>query len=204
MVTTSERASRSKLEAMLQNLYTKTTQVILQARVPITSSKENKWFCLNTPHLSKVQSELRQLHCAIPQALDGATLPPLVILITLPLHLLSLDERRHLLGNTTPPRGKTTLVIEAWTVTLKSAPFAKMDLPRFYKHAIAFFRSLYSLVRLLPAYHWLTTTTRPLAYRMGLADLYHEHEIPMASPTPPHATRPSYQSHALAMTTPIG
>ncbi|KAJ1923653.1 autophagy protein 13 [Tieghemiomyces parasiticus] len=89
------------------------------------------------------------------------------------------------LGSTS--QGYTTVLLESWQLQLgHMPPYPAPDLPVVYKKAVVFFRGLFSLVRLLPAYRLSqrlhsgdgsATPLLRLGYRFGTEPAHLGHEI---------------------------
>ena len=137
--------SIGKAEQLLQNIYSKTANIIVNGRTPCTSKKLNKWF-----NLEEIDSLKEELKLWGEFSIKGS-MPPLIIQIYLdtsklhPLHMLLLKNestgRYETLGNDqladfendTPIR-KKSILLESWQLTLApSGNSQKADLPLIYK-----------------------------------------------------------------------
>ncbi|KAI8138958.1 autophagy-related protein 13-domain-containing protein [Fennellomyces sp. T-0311] len=168
----------SKLEHIIQNFYTKTAQVVVQARLDSErhganrrsssssstiasnssrSNKPNKWFNIATQDIDFLREELKYWRALSIQSVDEAP-PPLILDIVLDVseltqsQILALADDRSRL-NKIDVTGVDTILLERWVLSLNHPlPDFPVDLPNLYKRSIVFFRALYSFVRLLPAY----------------------------------------------------
>ena len=132
----------------------------------MTSNKKiNKWF--NIEETDSLRGELKQWR----EFSNKGTMSPLIIEIYLdtsklnPSQMLLLKNestgRYEALGNDQMadfendiPIRKRSILLESWQLTLAptSGILPKADLPLIYKKHIAFFRRLYSYVRLMPTF----------------------------------------------------
>ncbi|KAI8642244.1 autophagy-related protein 13-domain-containing protein [Parasitella parasitica] len=163
-ISTSSATRNAKLESIIQNLYTKTAQTIIQARVPSTKNtsgknKLNKWFNITTNDNEKLKEELKFWKSLIKYQQDAEEPQPLVIDIYLetsePQLLQEGDDNRgwHRLDFGIQQNDIQRILIESWTLSLNHPlPDYPVDLPNLYKRSIVFFRSLHSLVRILPSH----------------------------------------------------
>ncbi|GAA5801879.1 hypothetical protein HPULCUR_007336 [Helicostylum pulchrum] len=84
--------------------------------------------------------------------------------------------------------GVQRILIESWTLTLKRPlPQVTVDLPNLYKRSIIFFRSLHSLVRLLPSHNLYKRLSIhdgeiSLGYRISTYPANHRDEVPLDQP----------------------
>ncbi|KAM9906442.1 hypothetical protein OXX79_001556 [Metschnikowia pulcherrima] len=169
------RRRQSKLAQVVQNFFTKTSQVIVQARSAAesksspyespagensASAKINKWFNLHMPSLDSewARQELRPWKSHA----DLSQLPPMIIETYLDLRQLSpcemvMLEDDH--GGAWPvaEKGskKSEVVLERWLIEFDrsgSIHAGSEELPSVYKQAIVLIRVIYGIVRLLPAY----------------------------------------------------
>lgn len=137
----------------------------------------NKWFNLKLDDIPGVKEEVRPWRQA---AINAHTLrlgvPPMIIDICLDISGMSSSDELQVIDifgrpwhvdveieplspsfqsrvSRTRSRRALAIVLETWTLNLDSSniPSPLPDLPRVYKHAIAFFRSLYSFANLLPS-----------------------------------------------------
>ncbi|KAK4512406.1 uncharacterized protein ATC70_003105 [Mucor velutinosus] len=164
-ISTSSSSNRNaKLESIIQNFYTKTAQIIIQSRIPNmknTSGKKklNKWFNITTSDNEKLKEELKFWKSLVKYQQEEEEPPPLVIDIYLettePDLLQEGDDvygwRKLDLG--IQQNDVQRILVESWTLSLNHPlPDYPVDLPNLYKRSIVFFRSLHSLVRVLPSY----------------------------------------------------
>ncbi|KAJ3076437.1 autophagy protein 13 [Podochytrium sp. JEL0797] len=164
-------------EAVLQQLFAKVANVVVQARCKTaTSGTANKWFNIDTPDHDPLRSELKFWKSMI--ATPSAPIQPMILDIYLDisdlydsdqLQLMLRDQvsmRWHrisfqsLCGTSFDPITgaefdvkKKRILLESWQLTLlQPPPTFPPDTPVMYKKCVMFFRSLYSHVRLLPAH----------------------------------------------------
>ncbi|KAL9546546.1 hypothetical protein MBANPS3_006607 [Mucor bainieri] len=194
-ISTSSSSNRNaKLESIIQNFYTKTAQIIMQSRIPDmknTSGKKklNKWFNITTHDNEKLKEELKFWKSLVKYQQEEEEPPPLVIDIYLettePDLLQEGDDvygwRKLDLG--IQQNDVQRILIESWTLSLNHPlPDYPVDLPNLYKRSIVFFRSLHSLVRVLPSYSLyqrlkLRTGEISLGYRLSTSHCNRKDEI---------------------------
>ncbi|ORX62067.1 hypothetical protein DM01DRAFT_1369979 [Hesseltinella vesiculosa] len=163
-ISSSSSTRNSKLDHIIQNFYTKTAQTIIQARCQSkTRGKLNKWFNIATEDSEAVREEVKYWRGLAIHA-DQEAPPPMIIdvfLDTSKIHtsqaLMVLDDnlRRNRvdLGSSSTDAIQR-IMLETWVLNLTHPlPEYAVDLPSLYKRSIVFFRSLHSLVRLLPGHH---------------------------------------------------
>ncbi|KAI7856787.1 autophagy-related protein 13-domain-containing protein [Circinella umbellata] len=178
----SSNTRNSKLEHIIQNFYTKTAQIIVQARLDperhdntnrrsssssssftiagssnSRSNKPNKWFNIATQDVDFLREELKYWRALSIQSVNEEP-PPLMLDIVLDVsqlthgQILVLADDRSRL-NKIDTNGVDTILLERWVLSLNHPlPDFPVDLPNLYKRSIVFFRALYSFVRLLPSY----------------------------------------------------
>lgn len=160
-----EDKSIDKSEQLLQNIYSKTANIVVGGRCQVAAKKLNKWF--NLEEIDALKDELKLWK----EFSNKGNMPPLIIQIYLdtsklhPSHVLLLKNERtgryEALGNdqmadfeNDVPIRKKSILLESWQLTL--APMVgsllKPDLPLIYKKHIAFFRRLHFYVRLMPTF----------------------------------------------------
>ncbi|KAF5378987.1 hypothetical protein D9757_009111 [Collybiopsis confluens] len=154
------------------HFYTKLFYVVNDARASATveTGKTDKWFNLETPDSDSWTKEGREPYRSIS---DSRSLPPLEIqvLLTIPDTLAN----NQVLVYTAPDSSRTPIdsmykfvLLERWVLNLNlndsttpSSPLPLSDsgsssggmtLPTLYKHGIPLFRSLYTLLRILPSW----------------------------------------------------
>ncbi|CDH52478.1 autophagy protein [Lichtheimia corymbifera JMRC:FSU:9682] len=177
--TSSSSGTRNnKLDHIIQNFYTKTVQVIVQARVSPDSdrhgkcsstssttsasssskNKMNKWFNIATQDAEFLREDLKYWRTRAIQSMDREP-PPLILDIYLdtsdltPNHSLMLAIDRARFNKVDLPYSTNRILLERWTLSLNHPlPDFPVDLPNLYKRSIIFFRALYSFVRLLPGH----------------------------------------------------
>lgn len=168
------RPQNAKLLQVIQNFFTKTSQIILQTRsvadptvlnyresdTSDTRSKTNKWFNLNiaSPGDDWVKDEMKLWKSFS----DISQIHPMIIETYLDLR--QLDPRQTVAleddtGNSwTVAKGglkKQEVVVERWLIEFDRTLCSDADsdeLPLIYKQAIVLLRVLYGYARLLPAY----------------------------------------------------
>ncbi|KND02920.1 uncharacterized protein SPPG_02001 [Spizellomyces punctatus DAOM BR117] len=188
----SRMGSTGRAEQIIQNVYSKVAQVIVQARATeharrslSSGRKLNKWFNLETLDIESLKEELKYWRA---HAITSPQPPPLIIDIFLDLSALTasqvlmlrdeLTQRRQRIGHehlqaVDPSTGISgrhkSVLLESWQLTL-SHPIASQapELPVVYKKSVALFRSLYSYVRLLPAYRLYRKLRRQKDGNLGI------------------------------------
>ncbi|KAI7868435.1 autophagy-related protein 13-domain-containing protein [Spinellus fusiger] len=208
IASSSSGTRNSKLEHIIQNFYTKTAQVIVQARIDVESShkekknshgrKINKWFNVVTEDIESLREELK--HWRRLSVRYGEEEPPPMVLdlyldtseIRRGQVLVAVDDnlQRHRVdlgmhGSQEVHR----ILVETWVLTLNHPlPDTPVDLPNLYKRSIIFFRSLHSLVRLLPG-HSLQQRLKDtsgaglsLKYRLSSSLQHSSDEIALSQP----------------------
>ncbi|KAI8066394.1 autophagy-related protein 13-domain-containing protein [Gongronella butleri] len=185
----------SKLDHIIQNFYTKTAQSIIQARCASKGrGKLNKWFNIATEDSDAVREQVRYWRNMAIQA-DLTAPQPMTIdiyLDTAKLHstqaLMVVDDnmRRNRVDLGAATDGIQRIMLETWTLSLTHPlPDFAVDLPSLYKRSIVFFRSLHSMVRLLPCYHLYRrlskqpTTDLHLGYQVRSYAVRRHDEIPL-------------------------
>ncbi|KAK1311289.1 hypothetical protein QJS10_CPA08g01332 [Acorus calamus] len=150
-------SEQAKVEQIITEFYAKGLHIILESRSIYDGSSHNLDLSVSSPSSSSSSSSVRPrdkwFNLALkdcPSGLEsldpwrGGNLEPLVVDVIL-------SRRPHLPGDGFPWRGKPVKVIERWVIQHESrnsgGPCRKM-----YKKLIILLRSLYSMVRLLPAY----------------------------------------------------
>lgn len=173
-----QQQQSGKLLQVIQNFFTKTSQVILQTRSVADptlvnysgvadclgegdrSSKTNKWFNLNIASSSDdwIKDEMKLWKSFS----DVLQLHPMIIETYLDLRQLDLRETVALEDDTgnswTVAKGglkKQEVVVERWLIEFDRSACsdaASDELPLIYKQAIVLLRVIYGYARLLPAY----------------------------------------------------
>lgn len=149
--------TKQKFTQVTINFFLKVCQMILQARSLDEASKGkiNKWFNLHTFSTDDFRRELR-LWKSINE-LDE--IPPMIVETYLDLselpqgHTLALrDEHGNHWPVTKGGSKKTLVVLERWLVEFSGSEYGTVeDLPYIYKQAIILCRSIYTIIRLMPA-----------------------------------------------------
>ncbi|KAI8997470.1 autophagy-related protein 13-domain-containing protein [Pilobolus umbonatus] len=158
--TLSSTTKDTKLEHIIQNFYTKTAQMIIQSRVSSDKlrrsvNKLNRWFNISTGDCEQLKEQLNFWKSLVYRQRDEP-MPPLIIDIYM-------DDTPELCKEGSCVYGWTDssiqankhkkIILESWILTLNHPmPDASFDLPSLYKKAILFFRTLHSLIRLLPSH----------------------------------------------------
>lgn len=197
----SSSTRNTKLEQIIQNFYTKTAQIIIQSRISnerlkgVSSSsstaggrrKINKWFNISTHDCELLKEDLKFWKSYIKSGQEDQS-PPLVIdiyLETTEPELLRQENKLNLVGV------QRRILIESWALTLNHPlPDFPVDLPNLYKRSIVFFRSLHSLVRLLPSHnlyrrfcvHDNCGSEISLGYRLSTNGQTQPDEVPLDRP----------------------
>ncbi|CAO3642403.1 unnamed protein product [Mucor fragilis] len=177
--TSSASTRNSKLDQIIQNFYTKTAQIIIQARCTpghdarygksinlkgsTTAKKMNKWFNIATEDAELLREDLKYWRTMAVQSTEDREPPPMILDIYLDTSKLSHNQSLVVADDnlrwgcvelkTADAHHIDRILVESWELTLKH-PFPEhaVDLPNLYKRSIVFFRSLHSLTRLLPSY----------------------------------------------------
>ncbi|KAI8394093.1 autophagy-related protein 13-domain-containing protein [Radiomyces spectabilis] len=156
-LTTNNR--NSKLDQIIQNFFTKTAHIVIQARIHDDMRKTgnrrvNKWFNMAMDEMETLRDDLSHWR-ASKLHFSGPIFPPMKIDIYLDTSQL-IDTSGCMVDGPTriPLSSQHSVLLEQWTLTLEKDVSADgcVDLPNVYKKSIIFFRSLYSLVRLLPGH----------------------------------------------------
>lgn len=168
----SSHSSKSKLNQVVQNFFSKATQVVVQARLNPRvreqrqsgdKHKLNKWFNLETDELEAYREDLKLWRNIDIYTVDK--MPPVVVETYLDMRHLSPNQTLVLedaLGkrwNASFGGRKTEVVLERWVIEIQrpeggsqGSPASSTELPMAYKKCILLFRSLYTYCRLLPAW----------------------------------------------------
>ncbi|PVF96916.1 hypothetical protein CPB86DRAFT_688654, partial [Serendipita vermifera] len=158
--------SVQKADQIASRFFIKFLLIVVSSRSTVIehgprSAKVDKWFNLETP-----DTDIHRDHMRTFRSLSTmSTLPSLTLhtVLTIPdlgtnRVLVALDSVGSRLRIEPTPRA---ILLETWTLTatqpsgpsssLSSSESGEVSLAAVYKHAISLFRSLYTLVRLLPA-----------------------------------------------------
>ncbi|KAI8645677.1 autophagy-related protein 13-domain-containing protein [Parasitella parasitica] len=177
--TSSASTRNSKLDQIIQNFYTKTAQIVIQARCTpcndtrysktantkgsSSNKKMNKWFNIATEDIELLREDLKYWRTMAIQSTEEKEPPPMILDIYLDTSRLSHNQSLVVADDnlrwgcveltTADAHHIDRILIESWELSLKH-PFPEyaVDLPNLYKRSIVFFRSLHSLCRLLPSY----------------------------------------------------
>ncbi|KAI8381591.1 autophagy-related protein 13-domain-containing protein [Radiomyces spectabilis] len=225
----SHSSRNSKLDHIIQNFYTKTAQIIIQARYtseldPLnrrdrtkkdsqrgpskegssstSSRKLNKWFNIATEDMEMLREDLKYWRSLAIHAAEEEP-PPMMIDIYLDVSelkpnqaLIVIDDNlrrnrvelgKNQINNT---QSVERILIETWELSLRHPlPTFAVDLPNLYKRSIIFFRSLHSLVRLLPTYNLRRRLRKfndyagfSIGYRLASAPVRRNDEISLNVP----------------------
>ncbi|KAI0321425.1 autophagy-related protein 13-domain-containing protein [Amylostereum chailletii] len=149
-----------KADQIAYRFYSKLAIVVHNARIsdlPIPPPKIDKWFNLDTPDYDTFRDHLR-IYRSISTA---PTPPPFELQVLLAVPDLSPNQVLVYRGPDSArirvePTPKFVL-LESWTLaftpqTLSRAEVVELAPPSIYKHGIGFFRSIYTLLRVLPAW----------------------------------------------------
>lgn len=149
-----------KADQIAHRFYTKLCLVVSNARATSelkSQSKVDKWFNLETP-----DSDLFKDHLRIYKAVSTAPAPPpfeLQVLLSVP-DLITNQVLVHLAHDSSRSRVDPTprhIVLENWLINFVPEPHRDNDADSvapstIYKHGIPLFRSIYSLLRVLPSW----------------------------------------------------
>ncbi|KAG5362430.1 Autophagy-related protein 13 [Yarrowia sp. C11] len=171
----SSHSSKSKLNQVVQNFFSKATQVVVQARLNPRQREQrqsgdkhklNKWFNLETDELEAYREDLKLWRTIDIYNMDK--MPPVVVETYLDMRHLSpnqtlvLEDAYGKRWNASFGGRKTEVVLERWVIEIQrpdaqggagvTSPASSTELPMAYKKCILLFRSLYTYCRLLPAW----------------------------------------------------
>lgn len=167
-----------KLDQIIQNFFAKAAVLIIQSRRKVTplGGKANQWFGILTDDIEEFREELRVFRTS---RYDDNPPPPMTVEVYLDASRLSngqslviVDEngsRYDVLdalnasatssGGSSPSRSQrrnNEVVLERWTFNLNRILDEPNDygplLPNVYKRSIVFFRTLYIMTQILPAF----------------------------------------------------
>lgn len=188
------RDSVKKLDQIVQNFFNKAAVLIIQARLntaPIVTSgrearKTNKWFQIETEEMDDFREDIRIWRTCgsfenrpppmiIETYLDASGLSPTQSLVVVGENGKMYDVLEALnpdgSSSSSSRKRNTEVVLERWKIELKYSQtpedipdFGPM-LPTIYKRAIVFFRSLFSMLRLVAA--WKVLQKQPSIARGG-------------------------------------
>ncbi|KAF9466849.1 autophagy-related protein 13-domain-containing protein [Collybia nuda] len=147
----------SRADQIAFHLYTKLFSVVSQARTtsePRSQPKVDRWFNLETPESELFSKDAKEPYKSVSQNPP----PPLEIQVLLAVPdlahtnqglVLRLPDSSRTRIHPPPPH----ILLESYTMTFTAGPDpADVPLPTIYKAGIPLFRSLYTLLRLLPAW----------------------------------------------------
>ncbi|KAF9531461.1 autophagy-related protein 13-domain-containing protein [Crepidotus variabilis] len=177
-----------KADQIAFHFYTKLFYVINDARATEgvkPQSKVDKWFNLETPDSDLFSKESREPYKNISQSPSSGP-PPLEIQVVLAIPELTHNQ---VLVHSSPDSSRVRIeptpkfiVLETWT--LECAPHrlgsdehlsvnADTALPIIYKHGIILFRSIFSLLRILPTWKFYKRLRRRTGKNGGLSIQLH-------------------------------
>lgn len=161
------RKQNAKLVQVIQNFFTKSVQIVLQARLlsdlrydkDDIGVKINKWFNIHMESNSDVVKDEIKLWKTLS---DITQVPPMIIETYIDLRqinaretVLLKDENDHPWTVTKGGGKKHEVVLERWLIEFDRNDVSGSiidELPLIYKQAIILFRSLYGFTRLMPAF----------------------------------------------------
>ncbi|KAJ7573751.1 autophagy-related protein 13-domain-containing protein [Mycena floridula] len=157
-----------KSDQIAFHFYTKLFYVVQEARGDESAARTDKWFNLETPDSDVLPKEIRERYKSISvwchdasASTSSAPPPPLEIQVVLQVPELNNKDVLVHLGDTngTASSSRTPLIptprwilLETYTLEFASPIIHDIPLSTIYKHGIPLFRSLYSLLRVLPAW----------------------------------------------------
>ncbi|KAG7095008.1 hypothetical protein E1B28_005802 [Marasmius oreades] len=205
-----------KADQIALHFYTKLFYVVNDARnINITetnlNSKIDKWFNLETPDSDLFTRDAREPY----KSLSSASPPPLEIQVLLTIPELTNNQ---VLVYQAPDSSRVrvtptpkSILLERWVLaftprdhhdSLDAEEHVHVALPTIYKHGIPLFRSLYSLLRILPAWKLCKRLRRrgmaqinrgnglgvQVRVREAVNDRILEFDVPPSSSCPPLST----------------
>ncbi|KDQ23490.1 hypothetical protein PLEOSDRAFT_1114454 [Pleurotus ostreatus PC15] len=158
-----------KADQIAFHVYTKLSHVVNHARTtvePRVQPKVDKWFNLETPDSDLLFKEAREPYRSLSSYVPPGAAPPLEIQVLLTIPELASNQVLVHLSNDIPSRIDPTpryILLESHvlnfahhgsTASFSSSSSSASDVapPTIYKHGIPLFRSLYTLLRVLPAW----------------------------------------------------
>ncbi|KAJ2920696.1 hypothetical protein H1R20_g16397, partial [Candolleomyces eurysporus] len=179
-----------KADQIAFHFYTKLFYVVNQSRAtaePRTQGKVDKWFNLETPDSDLFTKEAKEPYKNISLALPSGGPPPLEIQVV--LSVPELANNQVLVHPSSTTRIEPTprfIVLESFVLSFtprREDEHESIDvaLPTIYKHGIPLFRSLYSLLRVLPTWKLYKRLKR----RIG-ATYWGSTDVSQSKPTPSH------------------
>ncbi|KAF4584887.1 hypothetical protein EYR40_001712 [Pleurotus pulmonarius] len=158
-----------KSDQIAFHVYTKLSHVVNHARTtvePRVQPKVDKWFNLETPDSELLFKEAREPYRSLSSYVPPSTAPPLEIQVLLTIPELASNQVLVHLNNDIPSRIDPTpryILLESHvlhfahhgsTASFSSSSSSASDVapPTIYKHGIPLFRSLYTFLRVLPAW----------------------------------------------------
>ncbi|KAK2075320.1 hypothetical protein P8C59_009454 [Phyllachora maydis] len=174
------RESVKKLDQIIQNFHSKAAVLILQSRMhttPAGDRKQSKWFQIETNDVDEFRDDFKIWRQAgsfdnrpppmiIETYIDASRLSNGQSLVILDengkrwdaLEVLNSSESSSAEGS--PPRLRernTEIVLERWRIELRCLPTDEPgefgpSLPTIYKRSIVFFRSLFTITRVMPCW----------------------------------------------------
>ncbi|KAJ3567802.1 hypothetical protein NP233_g6128 [Leucocoprinus birnbaumii] len=152
-----EAEQQQKTDQIAYHFYTKLFSLVHDARVTADSHtlRHDKWFNLESPDSDLFTKDARDLYKSITRHRP----PPFELEVVLCIPELSPNQAVVYL----PPSSNSTtrrpleptpelIVLEVWSVSLSGGENAGVTPPPIYKHGMALFRSIYTLLRTLPSW----------------------------------------------------
>ncbi|KAF8652150.1 hypothetical protein AX16_004536 [Volvariella volvacea WC 439] len=150
-----------KADQIAFHFYTKLFYVVSHARAtadPRTAPRIDKWFNLETPDSDLFPREAKEKYKSI-SASPSASPMEIQVLLCIP-ELTNKEVLVHVAPDGSRTRIDPTphhILLESWTLTFSPRRAGREDnldiaLPTIYKHGIPLFRSLFTLLRILPAW----------------------------------------------------
>ncbi|PPQ67199.1 hypothetical protein CVT24_011270 [Panaeolus cyanescens] len=149
----------ARADTIAFHFYTKLFYVINQARAtegPNPNAKSDKWFNLESPDSELLPKEARDAFKSISSLIPSPGIEPFEVQV-----LLSVPVSNMVLVHTPPDSSRVTIepkprfvLLESWTLDFDPSDVYNSGIPAAttYKHGIVLFRSLFSLLRLLPTW----------------------------------------------------
>ncbi|EJD41889.1 hypothetical protein AURDEDRAFT_115310 [Auricularia subglabra TFB-10046 SS5] len=167
--------ANAKADQIAHKFFNKFALVVTDARatapgVPQPRPKVDKWFNLETNETDAFREALRPY-----RSLSSGSLPPPLLLSVL-LIIPELNNGEVVVFNGGPHRTPvhptpSSILLEQWSLDFQPAQGAQAEdipLATVYKHAIATFRSIYTLLRVLPAWRIHKRASRRSRNSLGI------------------------------------
>lgn len=190
------RKQNAKLVQVIQNFFTKSVQIVLQARLLSESRydkddigvKINKWFNLHMESNSDMVKDEIKLWKGFT---DITQVPPMIIETYIDLRsinaretVLLKDENDHPWTVAKGGGKKHEVVLERWLIEFDRNDVSGSiidELPLIYKQAIILFRSLYGFTRLMPAFKLKKLMNHSKAKKLPLGNKILDGKKPISS-----------------------